>query len=137
MQSVICAIVLVLLATPALGRSNAAKYLVREQIAQACDGKRGRIDPGAVIERDLTGDGMADLIISHEGITCAEDAPSGFCGVQVCAVKIYVRRGALLKLEYEMLAVGVSVDDGHVPAIEMYAHGGGRRTIRWNEREFR
>jgi hypothetical protein len=33
-----------------------------------------------MIERDLTGDDKADLIISHEGITCPDGAPSGFCG---------------------------------------------------------
>ena len=52
-------------------RSNAAEYLIREEIAAACDGGAGSIDPTAVIERDLTGDGRADLIISHEGIGCA------------------------------------------------------------------
>jgi hypothetical protein len=122
------------LPSPAAIRSKAADYLVREQIAEACDGKEGKIDPGAVIERDLTGDGKADLIISHEGITCGNRERGGSCGAQVCSVMIYVRRGALLVLAREMLGTGVTVGDG---AIHMHAHGGKRGTVKWNGREFR
>jgi hypothetical protein len=116
------------------GRSKAAQYLVREQIAEACDGKHGKIDPGAVIERDLTGDGRDDLIISHEGITCGNGERGGSCGMQVCSVMIYIRRGALLVLAREMLGAGVTVRDA---VIHMHAHGGKRGTVKWNGREFR
>ena len=77
----ILAIVAALLASPALARSKAADYLVREQIAEACEGGKGTIDAAAVIERDLTGDGQPDLIISHEGslapAATAGAAPAG------------------------------------------------------------
>ncbi|WP_147707516.1 hypothetical protein [Microvirga massiliensis] len=85
------AAILALLATPAAARSRAAEFLVRVQINEACDGMEGKIDPRAVIERDLIGDGRADLIISHEGISCTGGAPwrrSSFCGAQVCPVNI-------------------------------------------------
>lgn len=118
-------------------RSKAADYLVREQIAAACDGKQGTIDPAAAIEQDLTGDGRADLIISHEGISCANGGRSNACGAQLCSVMIYVRRGALLKLEREMLGVGVSAGEGKVPEISMYAHGGTLHSMKWNGRTFR
>lgn len=119
---------------PSPARSKAAAYLVRGQIAEACEGKPGTIEESAAIERDLTGDGRADLVISHEGISCADGGRSSACGVQLCAVMIYVRRGTLLKLESEMLGARVSVRDG---VLRMHAHGGKPATIRWNGREFR
>lgn len=135
---VIAAVALCLFAAPAKARSKAADYLVREQIAAACDGGRGEIEPYAVIERDLTGDGKADLIISHEGIVCSSGGRSSFCGAQVCSVNIYVRKGALLDLEREMLGMGVEIRDASpVPMIDMFAHGGKRGSIRWEGSGFR
>jgi hypothetical protein len=126
-----------LLAVPAAAGSKAADYLVAEQIAAACNGGRGQIDPGAVIERDLTGDGNADLIISHEGINCMESGRSGFCGAQVCTFNIYVRRGSLLQIEREMLGAAVTVDDGDIPMVRWYAHGGAAQALKWDGRKFR
>ena len=117
-------------------RSKAAEYLVNEEIAAACDGG-GAIAPEAVIEQDLTGDGRADLIISHEGITCAGGGRSNACGMQVCSVNFYVREGTLLKPNREMLGVGVRVGEGAVPDIQMYRHGGGEGRVRWNGQTFR
>ncbi len=119
-------------------RSKAADYLVREQIADACEAKGGKIDPAAVIERDLTGDGKADLIISHDGISCSGGGRSTACGMQVCAVKIYVRDGALLKLAVgDLLGTAVKVGDGAVPTIEWRIHGGSGRMTKWNGQAFR
>jgi len=127
-----------LLAAPVAAGSKAADYLVREQIAEACAGQPGRIDPATVIERDLTGDGKADLIISHEGITCSGGGRSQMCGMQVCSVMIYVREGALLKLAVgDRLGGGVTVGDGAIPAISMHGHGGARGSLRWNGSAFR
>ncbi|WEX75513.1 hypothetical protein PYH37_000933 [Sinorhizobium numidicum] len=130
---IILAVALAMLSAPAAARSKAAEYLVAEQIAEGCGGP-GQIDPGAVIERDLTGDGKADLIISHEGMNCGNGKRSSFCGAQVCSVLIYIRREALLVLAREMLGAGVTVSGG---AIHMSAHGGKQGTIKWNGREFR
>lgn len=137
--------ILVLLAVlPALSvsadaRSRAADYLVAEQIAAACNGGRGTIEPAGVIERDLTGDGAADLIIAHEAITCTGGGHTGrslYCGMQVCSVHFYVRRGALLEPVLEMLGGGVVAGPGDVPAISMHGHGGGEGSVRWNGRTF-
>jgi hypothetical protein len=125
-------------ANAARPRSKAADYLIREQIADACDGKGGKIDPAAVIERDLTGDGKADLIISHDGISCSGGGRSSACGLQVCAVKIYIRDGALLKLAVDdLLGTAIRVGDGAVPTIEWRIHGGAGRTTKWNGQAFR
>lgn len=130
--------VLALLAAPAAAGSRAAGYLIAEQIAEACEGQPGEIDPEAAIERDLTGDGKADLIISHEGITCSGGARSLMCGMQVCSVMIYVREGSLLKLAVgDLLGGGVTVDGGNIPTISMHGHGGARGSIRWNGSAFR
>ncbi|QGN00183.1 hypothetical protein [Methylocystis parvus] len=133
MRIAICAAIL---ASAASAGSKAADYLVAEEIAGACDGKKGQIDPDAVMERDLTGDGKADLIISHDGIKCPGGARSGFCGMQVCTVNIYVRRGPLLKLSHERLGARVRVNTSPVPTITMYAHGGSQGSIRWNGSAF-
>lgn len=122
-------------ATPAAAWSNAAEYLIREQIAEACEGGAGEIDPAAAVERDLTGNGRDDFILSHEGIKCASGRESGFCG-QHCNVKIYVRQGELLQLERDLLGRGVSVGAGSMPVIQMYGLGGRPVALRWNGHEF-
>ncbi len=91
-----------------------------------------------MIERDLTGDGKADLIISHDGISCSGGGRSSACGMQVCAVKIYVRDGTLLKLAVgDLLGTAVKVGDGAVPTIEWRIHGGAGRMTKWNGQAFR
>lgn len=118
-------------------RSKAAEYLVREQIASACEKQEGTIDPASVIERDLDGDGKADLIIHHHGIKC----PGGrsiFCGMQACSFQIYVRRGELLTLAGEFAGVEyITVGGEQVPTIRTVAHGCKPTALRWNGREFR
>lgn len=136
MRIVVCTAILALLPAAAAAGSKAANYLVSEEIAGACDGKKGRIDSSAVIERDLTGDRKADLIISHDGIKCADGSRSAACGMQVCTVRLYVRRGELLKLALDMLGAGVRVDASPVPKITMYAHGGRQGGIRWDGSAF-
>ena len=136
-RTVVCAAIIAFLPVAAAARSKAANYLVAEQIAGACGGKKGQIDSASVIERDLTGDGKADLIISDEGIRCADGTRSSGCGMQVCSVNIYVRRGELLILTLERLGARVRVEGGPVPTIYMYAHGGSLGSIRWDGSGFR
>ena len=135
----VCLAVLLAATASADARSRAADYLVAEQIAAACNGGRGTIDASGVIERDLTGDGAADLIIAHEAITCTGGGHTGsslFCGMQVCSVYFYVRRGALLEPVLEMLGGGVAAGPGDVPSISMHGHGGGKGSVRWNGQTF-
>ncbi|MFC6486784.1 hypothetical protein [Nitratireductor sp. GCM10026969] len=126
------------LCAPAGAYSNATEYLITQEIAAACEGRPGEIDPAAVIEKDLTGDGETDLVLSHEGIGCAGPGPSRsiFCGAQLCTVNFYVRRGGLLHLEREMLGAGVSVEDGATPRIRMHGAGGRAGTVQWDGRSF-
>ena len=125
------------IATPAAARSTAAAYLVKQEIAGACESGRGSIDPASVIERDLDGDGRSDLVIAHEGNRCK--GPNGrslACGMQVCDVIFYLRRGPLLEKVHEMLGGGVHVGKGRIPTVFMYAHGGSQGSVRWNGRGF-
>lgn len=122
----------------ASARSKAAEYLLREQIARACGGKPGSIDPGSVIERDLTGDGRADLIIHHKGITCKRGGRSAACSSQGCSANFYVRRGNLLHPTGELDAVEkIRIDDGGMPTVHLALRDGKSSALHWDGREFR
>ena len=116
--------------------SAATKWLMGEQIAQACE-STGRFESG-VYERDLTGDGRRDLILSHDGITCdGAFRRSGFCGAQVCSTLFYVGAadGTLVQVDEVLSLIGAISDDA-IPVIEMYSHGGTFYALRWNGSEF-
>ncbi|SLN46747.1 hypothetical protein ROJ8625_02262 [Roseivivax jejudonensis] len=118
--------------------SNAARYLLEQELSAACTGidGRARLD-GGLVERDLDGDGRQDLLISHEGIVCGQTRRSGFCGAQVCSVKIWLRRGDLLELETEFLGGGITVGTGARPTISGFGQGGKGWTTRWDGTAFR
>jgi hypothetical protein len=77
-------------------------------------------------------------IISHEGIVCADGGRSSYCGMQVCSVMIYVRRGALLEVAVDdLMGSGVSVGEGEIPTIHSYGFEGRRGGgLRWNGQTF-
>ncbi|GIT91278.1 hypothetical protein JANAI62_17340 [Jannaschia pagri] len=128
-----------LLGSPAAAQSsNAARYLAAQEVSEACDGRGGTVSDG-LFERDLDGDGRDDLLIAHEGIRCAGGgfARSAYCGMQVCTVKIWLRRGDLLKLEEEFLGGGITLGPTSVPVISGYAHGGASWSMRWSGGGFR
>lgn len=125
------------LAPNAAARSQATDWLVQEQITAGCgEGNSGQFAPGAVLERDLTGDGKDDLLISHEGLACGSGGRSAFCGMRTCAVLLYVREGDLLRKHKDVLSIGVSVTSGDPPAIELTGDDFQPRTMRWNGRSF-
>lgn len=109
-----------------------AQEVLRQEIADACDGAPGKVAREGAIERDLDGDGLEDLIVSHEYITCSGGmmGRSRFCGMQVCSVNVYVRGPRGLALREELLGAGVRVGSGPVPTVTMYQHGGGEWSFR-------
>lgn len=122
--------------------SNAARYLAKQNISEACNGGAGDFRPGALIEADLDMDGRNDLIVVHEGIRCTGGTTayghSAMCGMQVCSVRIYLRRGDLLQLQSDFLGGGVAVNQATTPpVISGYAHGGDTWAIRWTGDRFR
>ena len=125
------------LAGPAEARSKAARYLIDQQISEACNGGKGSISDEVLVERGLTGDGRDDLIIDHAGIQCDGAGMSGFCGAQVCSLLIYVRQGDLLKLEVDSLGSVLEISDDPVPVLSVAGHGGNRAAIRWDGKRFR
>lgn len=137
------ALTLVLMAGTAQAQaSNAARYLVRENLEEACNGGPGEAGPGSIFEEDFDADGKRDLMIVHEMITCRpEDSSHGrssLCGMQVCTVRLYLRRGSLLSLQEDFLGGGVSVNTAATPPIVSgYAHGGATWSFRWRDGAFR
>lgn len=135
--ALVSAIVLGLSASAAAASdSKAVEWLLDEEIAAGCNGGEGRFDSASVIERDLSGDGRADLIISHDGLRCGAGERSALCGIRSCLVLLYVREGRLLKKRKEVLSIGVSVGYGRRPPIELVSDRGGRYTLRWNGNGF-
>ena len=116
--------------------SKAAKWLVTQQIAQGCESKSGTFAAGSVIERDLTGDGEADLIIDHGGLQCTGGGLRLYCGIRACSVLFYVREGKLLHQKAEILSIGASVADGTPPVIEIMSHGFEKSSVKWNGSTF-
>lgn len=133
----VLAILLLLAPAPAQALSAAARFLIDEAVAEGCP-SGGSMDTSRVVERDLDGDGRADLILSHEWVTCTGGGSSisGLCGMQVCTTYIYLRRGDLLVEQASFLNSVVSVGDGPRPAITLRSHGGATGTIRWDGRSF-
>ncbi|MEM0898435.1 MAG: hypothetical protein AAGI92_00610 [Pseudomonadota bacterium] len=125
-------------APTALGQSRAAQWLENEQVKAGCSSGRGKFSRGGIVERDLTGDGRADLIIDHSELTCSGSfTRSGFCGVQACSILFYVREGDLLKLNTETLSIGHEIGPGSRPEIKLAAHGGQSYSMRWFDGSFR
>jgi len=117
---------LTIFASPTAAKNLPAKTIVKTEIMEACGKAGGRLARGAVIRKDVTGDGRRDLIISHERIICRGGQRSGHCGAQVCSVNFYVRRARGYRLNTGKLGIRVSVGKGKRPRIWMNAHGGHR-----------
>lgn len=123
---------------PALALSNAANYLVAQEIGLACGGSPGRYDPDYVVERDLDGDGRSDLVISHEGIECQTTGRSAECGMMLCSIRVWVRRGDLLALAVDdLIGYNMTVGDGPTPEIRWVAENGAPVAMRWDGSGFR
>ncbi len=121
----------------AQAQSKAASYLVKQEIAEGCESHRGTMDPSGIIERDLDGDGLPDLILADDALKCSgQSERSVNCGMQICSVTFYLRRGPLLQKVHEMLGAGVTVGEGRIPKVSMFAHGGSRGFVRWNGQTF-
>lgn len=121
-------------ATPPLETST----LVAPEIAVACDGRSGTIDPAGYIQKDLTGDEIHDVIIRHDAILCENGGRSLYCGAQVCSTKIYVwEPGGNYRETSDILGILEEISDERIPTLRFYAHGGQRFTARWNGNGFR
>lgn len=118
-------------------QSKAVAYLVKQEITEGCESHRGTMDPAGIIERDLDGDGLPDLILADDALKCSGASERSVnCGMQVCSVTFYLRRGPLLQKVHEMLGAGVTVGAERIPKVTMFAHGGSRGFVRWNGHTF-
>jgi hypothetical protein len=120
---------------PVHAASEAANEIVDRTITETCGGK-GEIDPKGLVERDLTGDGEADLLIDYGFISCHEGM-NGFCGSGGCSVSIHVFENGRLTLKEELFGVETQVLNGKPPRIRVKSRDGGSQTIRWKGGRFR
>lgn len=91
--------------------SNAARYLMDEQVAIACEGP-GSFREDQIITAELTGDGRGDLVLDHGLISCRPPSFSTrslFCGIRAYSVVFSVREGALLVQKAEILSIGAEL----------------------------
>lgn len=120
---------------PAEARSKAAAYLIDRIIAEECPAG-GTFSPTEIVERDLTGDGAADLILDLHGVRCADGGMSGGCGPAACNANVYVRTSGLLKLVTEEFSVGFEIGPGDPPSIEFKDRKFQSYRLRWNGKSF-
>ncbi len=117
-------------ASASFALSKAARYLIDQEIAEGCDGRSGTFGADGIFEVDLTGDGKKDLVLAHQAITCDGGlAMSLYCGMQVCSIKVYHRKGALLVLHEEFLGRILDFTPSPKPAFTVMSHGGA--TTKW------
>ena len=122
---------------PASALSNAARYLIDQEIERGCEGRGGSMTSEGVFERDLDGDGRADLILTHDGMACQGSLSRSLeCGTQICTTKIYLRRGGLLRLIEEFASHSLSIGPGKRPIIKLYGHNSGPAYLQWNGAAF-
>ncbi len=128
---------LTFLLPPVLAASPDARPLIAAQIAEGCGAEgAGQFARDAIVERDLTGDGAPDLLISHDGLACRSGGRSGFCGIRTCLVVLYVRQGGRLSLNTEVLSIGASIGVGDPPVIALTSDDGSPNPLRWNGTTF-
>lgn len=123
---------------PAFALSDVASELVAQEVKAACGGGLGRYDPAFVVERDLDGDGMADLVVAHEGIECASAPRSAECGEILCRIRLWLRRGDQFTPALgDVRGYDMTIGQGPTPEIRWVGEGGAPTTIRWDGEAFR
>lgn len=113
------------LVSPAAAYSKATMYLIGEEIAEACEGRGGKIKAEGIFEVDLNGDGGKDLILSHQAIVCAgQRSTSTQCGTQACTIKTYMRDEGLLRFTSEFHGRIMDFSWAPEPSFTIMSHGG-------------
>jgi len=108
---------------PSHAQSPTVQAAINEQILEGCMEGGGQFAPEGIIQRDITGDGLDDLILDHGFLNC-DQGMRMFCGAQACSTIFYIRRGDRLVKTWETLSMGVSIAEGNPPVINLTAHGG-------------
>lgn len=121
-------------------QSKAAAWLIEDAIDSACE-TTGTIDPTSVLETDLTGDGLDDLVLSFGSLSCAGQlGTNDFCGASgMCSVRVYVRHAdGTLALKGDYLSQGgeFAIQESMPPGIMLSGHDGTPETLHWRGRGF-
>ncbi|MEN0040603.1 MAG: hypothetical protein AAF764_04620 [Pseudomonadota bacterium] len=117
--------------------SKAGAYVAKEQMVEACGSRKGaKAAKDAFQEKDLTGDGRADLLVNHSKVRCTAKRKNERCGPKNCTIQIYVRtKRGLLKPAFETLAREAKIGDGDKPAI-IITSSLGTGKVRWDGKTF-
>lgn len=124
------------IAAPAIPASKAVSRIMEAQYPDVCDGASGKLNPAGIIERDLTGDGKADLILDIGTVDCG-NGMNMYCGSAGCSISVYVWQKGRLKEKLSLLGAGIEVMYGDPPGLRLTGADGGDRTYRWQGGEFR
>lgn len=65
-------------------------------IIKGCSGMTYSPGPEAILEGQIDGDGVADIVVKWDDIACQGSFPRPFCGASACSVKVFLssRAGA-------------------------------------------
>lgn len=143
--ALLCLVATFVAASAAAADLNRAALEARA--AKECGGP-ARIDPSAIAEGRIDGDGRADFVLDWAGVSCApgSDMPglgAGNCGAAMCAFEVFLsaagarpdRSQAFLGFGPRIEPVGDGLADVVAQAIAPACPGGARECVlrlRWN-----
>lgn len=123
---------------PAVALTEAASRLVTQELETACGDKPARYDPAYVVERDLDGDGVADLVVAQEGIECGKASRSAVCGEMVCPIAVWLRRGDQFTPALDAASgYDLTIGSDPIPEIRWVTENGAPAAVRWDGSGFR
>jgi hypothetical protein len=115
--------------------SSEARAFTDQIVVEACFDATGRIEDGGAVERDLTGDGLADLVIDTSAISCDNRPTNGFCGQMSCSTDVYRRSGNGYVSELSVLGT-IALGRGEPPELTATEDLGEPYTVRWSGESF-
>jgi len=124
-------------ATQAEQLSRATQYLLGREAEKGClDG--GTFTSGYA-ETDLTGDGIRDLIVSHEGLACqGARGRSLLCGHRDCIILFFVglENGLLVQVN-QVFGRDMMVLTSDRPTVSLISRTGARQRLHWHGTAFK
>lgn len=113
---------------------------VQAMLTRACQSRGGQLEQAGLITEDLSGDGIADLLLDEGYITCNGTTPqhrrSISCGTQVCEMHIFLwQNNAFTQVANWQNGFGGLVE-GTPPGIKIISHGGQTGIHAWNGQGF-
>lgn len=104
------------------------------EFGRAAGMKSGVMGANGIIHRDLTGDGVKDLIVDHRAIVCVNGLTlsSRTCDESGCALRVFVSNWAGFAFHIERKAASYTVSDDELPIITLTDADGTQTLWRWD-----